>query len=150
MARTKQAPLRHSWKTDIKIQRVLATKRESARSIRKADRVKTKKYGRYRPGFRAIQEIRAYQKSTNFLIPKITFQRMVREIAATLYPGLRMHVVALAALQEAAESYIVGLFEDINLCAIHAKRVTVMPTDLKLALRIIGDEKYFRSSTTSL
>lgn len=97
---------------------------------------------RYRPGTVALQEIRRYQKSTNPLIRKLPFQRLVREIAEGLpfgpKDGLRFQSAALMALQEAAEAYLVGLFEDTNLCAIHAKRVTIMPKDMQLARRIRG------------
>jgi len=61
------------------------------------------------------------------LLRKLPFQRLVREIAQDLKSDLRFQSVAIAALQEAAESYLVGMFEDTNLCAIHAKRVTIMP-----------------------
>jgi len=69
------------------------------------------------------------------------FQRLVREIAQDICPdvNLRFQTAAVAALQEASEAYLVGLFEDMNLCAIHAKRVTVMPKDMALARRIRGE-----------
>ncbi|CAO2599253.1 Histone H3 [Lemmus lemmus] len=87
-----------------------------------------KKPHRYRPGTVALREIRRYQKSTELLIRKLPFQRLVREISS-----------AVMALQEASEAYLVGLFEDTNLCAIHAKRVTIMPKDIQLARRIRGE-----------
>ena len=94
---------------------------------------------RYRPGTVALREIRRYQKSTDLLLRKLPFQRLVREIAQTHVRGdLRMQSTALLALQEAAEAFLVTLFEDTNLCAIHAKRVTIMPKDMALALRIRG------------
>ena len=98
-----------------------------------------KKPHRYRPGTVAIREIRKYQKSTELLIKKLPFQRLVREIAQEYKSDLRFQSSAVAALQEAAESYMVGLFEDTNLCAIHAKRVTIMPKDIQLARRIRGE-----------
>ena len=98
-----------------------------------------KKPHRYRPGTVAIREIRKYQKSTELLIKKLPFQRLVREIAQDFNSNLRFQSSAIAALQEATESYIVALFEDTNLCAIHAKRVTIMPKDMKLAKRIRGE-----------
>lgn len=94
---------------------------------------------RYRPGTVALNEIRRYQKSTELLIKKAPFQRLVAEIASELVPGLRFQIAAIAALHEASEAYLVGLFEDTNLCAIHAKRVTIMPKDMLLARRIRGD-----------
>ena len=86
-----------------------------------------KKPHRYRPGTVALREIRRYQKSTELLIRKLPFQRLVREIAQEFKTDLRFQGSAVLALQEAAEAYLVGLFEDTNLCAIHAKRVTIMP-----------------------
>jgi histone H3 len=84
-------------------------------------------------------EIRKYQKSTNFLVPKLPFARVVKEIIMALCPGdLRIQRLALEALQEAAETYIVQFFEDSLLCAVHAKRVTLMANDLRLARRIRG------------
>ncbi len=70
-------------------------------------------------------EIRKYQKSTELLIRKLPFQRLVREIAQDFKTDLRFQSSAILALQEASEAYLVGLFEDTNLCAIHAKRVTI-------------------------
>ena len=82
-----------------------------------------KKPHRYRPGTVALREIRKYQKSTELLIRKLPFQRLVREIAQDFKTDLRFQSSAVLALQEASEAYLVGLFEDTNLCAIHAKRV---------------------------
>jgi histone H3 len=93
---------------------------------------------RYRPGTVAHREIRRYQKSTELLIRKLPFQRLVREIAQNFRTDLRFQGSAVVALQEAAEAFLVGLFEDTNLCAIHAKRVTIMPKDIELARRIRG------------
>ena len=98
-----------------------------------------KKPHRYRPGTVALREIRRYQKSTDLLIRKLPFQRLVREIAQDFKTDLRFQGSAVLALQEAAEAYLVGLFEDTNLCAIHAKRVTIMPKDIQLARRIRGE-----------
>ncbi|XP_061002278.1 uncharacterized protein LOC133059311 [Dama dama] len=98
-----------------------------------------KKPHRYRPGTVALREIRRYQKSTELLIRKLPFQRLVREIAQDFKTDLRFQSSAVMALQEACEAYLVGLFEDTNLCAIHAKRVTIMPKDIQLARRIRGE-----------
>ena len=98
-----------------------------------------KKPHRYRPGTVALREIRKYQKSTELLIRKLPFQRLVREIAQDFKTDLRFQSSAVLALQEAAEAYLVGLFEDTNLCAIHARRVTIMPKDMQLARRIRGE-----------
>ena len=95
--------------------------------------------GRFRPGVMALREIRHYQKSSALLIRKLPFQRLVREIAQDFKTNLRFQSAAILCLQEAAEAYLVGLFEDTNLCAIHAKRVTITPKDLQLARRIRGE-----------
>ncbi len=94
---------------------------------------------RYRPGTVALREIRRYQKSTDLLLRKLPFQRLVREIAQDFKNDLRFQGTAVLAIQEAAESYLVSLFEDTNLCAIHAKRITIMPKDIQLARRIRGE-----------
>jgi len=98
-----------------------------------------KKPHRYRPGTVALREIRRYQKSTELLIRKLPFQRLVREIAQEFKTDLRFQGSAVLALQEASEAYLVGLFEDTNLCCIHAKRVTIMPKDVQLARRLRGE-----------
>ena len=97
-----------------------------------------KKPHRFRPGTVALREIRKYQKSTELLIPKMPFQRLVREITKEMRPhtDIRFQASALEAMQEAAEAWLTGLFEDANLCAIHAKHVTIMPRDLRLAQRL--------------
>ena len=94
---------------------------------------------RWRPGTVALREIRRYQKTTELLIRKLPFSRLVREVTQDFKTDLRFQPQAFAALQEAAEAYLVGLFEDTNLCAIHAKRVTIMPKDIQLARRIRGE-----------
>ena len=98
-----------------------------------------KKPHQYRPGTVALREIRRFQKSTELLIRRLPFQRLVREIAQDLKGRLNFASGAILALQEAAEAYLVGLFEDTNLCAIHAKRITIMPKDIQLARRIRGE-----------
>lgn len=94
---------------------------------------------RYRPGTVALREIRKYQKSTELLLRKMPFQRLVREIATEFKCDLRWQGSAILAVQEAAEAFLVGLFEDSNLCAIHARRVTIMPKDIQLARRLRGE-----------
>ena len=135
MARTKQTARKS---TGGKAPRhLLATK-----AARKANPITSgtkPKPHRYRPGTVALREIRKYQKSTELLIRKLPFQRLVREIAQDFNTELRFQSHAILALQEASEAYLVGLFEDTNLCAIHAKRVTIMPKDIQLARRIRGE-----------
>jgi len=94
---------------------------------------------RYRPGTVSLREIRRYQKSTDLLIKKLPFERLVRQISRVINDKLRWQNTAMLALQEATESYLVDFFSDCNLCAIHAKRVTVMVKDMQLARRIRGD-----------
>lgn len=98
-----------------------------------------KKPHRYRPGTVALREIRRYQKTTELLLRKLPFQRLVRELAQEYKSDLRFQSSSILALQEAAESYLVGLFEDANMCTVHGKRVTVMPKDIQLARRIRGE-----------
>lgn len=100
-----------------------------------------KKRPRFRPGTVALREIRKYQRTTEFLIAKLPFQRLVRDITEDFRSDLRFQSSALSAIQEAAEAYLVGLFEDTNLCAMHANRVTIMPKDIQLARRIRGEHK---------
>jgi len=95
---------------------------------------------RNRPGTVALREIRKYQKTTELLIRRLPFQRLIREISQDHRGDLRFQTQAVVALQEAAEAYLVGLFEDTNLCAIHAKRVTIMPKDMQLARRLRGEK----------
>lgn len=93
-------------------------------------------------GERALREIRQYQTSTDLLIRRLPFARLVREIQQTLIrEQYRWQGAAILALQEAAEAYLTGIMEDTNLCAIHAKRVTIMPRDMHLARRIRGPSR---------
>ena len=91
---------------------------------------------RYRPGTAALRDIFHFQKSRALLIRKLPFQRLVREIAQDPKTEPQFQSAVILCLQEAAEAYLVGLFEDTNLCAIHAKRVTIMPRDIQLARHI--------------
>ena len=97
---------------------------------------KVRKPHRFRPGTVALREIRKYQKSSELLIRRTPFIRLVREITQEFKMDLRFQSSAFDALQEATEAYLVSLFEDSNLCAIHGKRVTLYPKDLQLARRI--------------
>ena len=134
MARTKQTARRSTGgKAPRKQLATTAARKEAptAGGLRKPHR--------YRPGTVALREIRKYQKSTDLLIRKAPFQRLIREIAQDYETDVRFQSTAVLALQEAAEMYLIGLFEDTNLCAIHAKRVTIMPKDIQLARRIRGE-----------
>ena len=98
----------------------------------------TKTTRKYRPGHLALQQIQHYQRGTNLLIQKLPFQRLIREISQRFKVDVQFRSSTLMALQEAAEAYLVRLFEDTNLCAIHMKRMTIMPKDIQLARRIRG------------
>ena len=133
MARTKQTARKS---TGGKAPR----KQLAAKAARKAIPVDgQKKNRRYRPGTVALREIRKYQKTTDLLLKKAPFQRLVREVAQDFKADLRFQSSAVMAMQESCEAYLVGLFEDTNLCAIHARRVTIMPKDMQLARRIRGE-----------
>ena len=84
-------------------------------------------------------EIRRYQKSTSNLIPKVAFQRLVKEIAQDINNEIRFQSAALLALQEASECYLTALLEDTQLLAIHAKRITIKPADMQIARRVRGE-----------
>jgi histone H3 len=133
MARTKQTA--HRAKIDG------AIKRSKAKLTlpTNPDAAPIKRKHRFRPGTVAMREIRKYQRSTELLIRKMPFQRLVREVAAGFKADMRFQKSAIAALQEASEAYLVGLFEDTNLLAIHAKRITIGPRDMQLARRIRGE-----------
>lgn len=100
-----------------------------------------KRSHRWRPGTVALREIRKFQKGTELLVRKAPFQRLVREIATAHKEGLRFQSAAVQAIQEATESYVISLLSDTNLCAIHTRRVTIMPKDVQLALRLRGERR---------
>ena len=140
MARIKKAPKKSTgYKTPRKPSIVSTKKATGCKSVPSMLGSAAKRLHRYRPGTVALREIRRYQKSTELLIRKLPFQRLVREIAQDFKTDLRFQGSAVLALQESAEAYLVGLFEDTNLAAIHAKRVTIMPKDIQLARRIRGE-----------
>jgi histone H3/H4 len=135
MARTKQTA-RKSTAQKVPRKQLVAQK-----IARKSTPVTTgvKKPNRLKPETVALREIRKNQKSTDLLIRKLPYQRLVREIAHEFKQELHFQSSAVLALQQSAEAYFVSLFEDTNFCAIHAKRVTSMTRDLQLAKRIRGD-----------
>ena len=141
MARTKQTARRNQ--TGGKQPKPSSTKRAQVARKASSSTGGVKKPHRYRPGTVALREIRRYQKGTELLIRKLPFQRVIREIAQDFWRGggsPRFSPDAIMALQEASEAYLVGLFEDTNLCAIHAKRVTIAPKDVQLARRLRGEK----------
>ena len=123
-----------------KIKKIPRKSLETARKTTPKKTPENRKKRRFRPGTVALREIRIYQKSTNLLIPRLPFSRLVREIAMNMsVRDIRFKSTALMALQEASEAYIVQVFEDCVLCSIHSKRVTIMPKDMNLARRIRGE-----------
>nr|XP_043634522.1 histone H3-3-like [Erigeron canadensis] len=141
MARTKQAANR-SWghkrpsTSTGKPSTSTSTPGRSPRKNANGTGVRQKPH-RFKPGTQALREIRRLQKSVDLLIPAAPFIRTVREITSLMSNEVtRWQAEALRALQEAAEDYIVHIFEDAMLCAIHAKRVTVMRKDWELARRL--------------
>ena len=138
MARTKQTARKQTAPTAGKAPRKQVSNKAARKTAPSMGGIK--KPHRYRPGTVALREIRKYQKSTELLIRKLPFQRLVREVAQEFKSDLRFQSSAVIALQEACESYLVSLFEDTNLCAIHAKRVTIMAKDMQLARRISGEK----------
>jgi histone H3 len=133
MAKTKSVPKKN---VTLPSERGVGMKTIPGKPIVKCGGVK--KPHRYRPGTVALREIRRYQSNTELLIKKMPFQRLVREIATDEHKEYRFQSAALLALQEACEAYLVSLFEDTNLAAIHANRTTIKPKDMQLALRLRG------------
>ena len=122
-----------------------ARKRLSSKSIESSRRPAAQPAGRvpktrkFRPGTVALREVKRYQKSSSPLLAFSPFTRLVRDISESIAPGTRFQGQALQALQEAAESYLVGIFADSQLCAIHAGRVTLTLKDWRLAMRLRGE-----------
>ena len=141
MARTKQTARRDQGGKALR--RIFTKNPPSIKAQRAAKKGKMgysePKKQRFRPGTVALWEIRRYQKNTDLLIRKLPFQHLVREIIFKYKQDCQLAAAAAAALQEATKAYLVGLFEDTNLRAIHAKRVTIMPKVIQLARRICGE-----------
>ena len=137
MARTKHTARKNTGSKHPR--KHIAGKTSASKSMKHHQAGGIKRTHRFRPGTVALREIRKFQKSTELLIRKLPFQRLIREIASGFKTDLRFQSSGVLALQEATEAYIVSLFEDTNLCAIHAKRVTIMPKDMQLARRIRGE-----------
>ncbi len=142
MARTKKAPSRSTVVGGIGMGKSVRTPTKTPSHAPARDTpAPARRPHRVRPGTKALREIRKYQKSTELLIRKLPFQRLVREIAQDFKTDLRFQSSAVLALQEAAEAYLVGLFEDTNLCAIHSGRVTILAKDMQLARRLRGERQ---------
>ena len=135
MARVKQLA-RKSEGIGGKPSRKLATNKKSKKSSQITD--KKKKFHRFRPGIGATKENKKYQKNTEFFIRKIPFLRLVREIAQEISKDIIFKRSAILTLQEETESFIIKLFEDSNICAIHGKRIAIYPKDIQIAKRLLG------------
>lgn len=140
MARTKQYTAKIAGKTP---RNVTTKKVASSKTVSSGTKSQTK--SRFRPGALALKEIRKYQKSTDLLIRKRPFQRLVRHLVS-FSTELRFQAAALVIFQEAAENFLVSLMEDANRCAAHAKRVTLLPRDIVLIYKL----KYSRFLTTAM
>jgi histone H3/H4 len=130
MSRTKQTAAKSSASKGS-AKKAKVSKSASGNSVKRAHR--------FRPGTVALREIHRYQRGTELLLRKAPFQRLVREISLVGKDGLRFQSAAVLAIQEATEAYMISLLADTNLCAIHTRRVTVMPKDLHLARRLRGE-----------
>ena len=137
MARTKHTARKGMDGTASRMTK--ASKNIAAKASHKLPLQQLKKRRRFRPGTVALREICWYQKSTELLIRRAPFQWIIYKIMRGIRNDLQIQAVAVQGLQEAAEAYLVDLFKDSNLCAIHAKQVTIMPRDVQLARRICGE-----------
>jgi histone H3/H4 len=129
-------------KIGAKKRKICLPQKHSLQNHRSEEGLELKKRSkhRYRPGTVALREIRKYQNTTHLLLRKLPFVRLVKEILQDIYHEntIRWHLNALNALQEATEAYLITLFEDTNIVAINAKRVTIMPRDIRVVRRIRG------------
>ncbi|KRX01284.1 Histone-fold [Pseudocohnilembus persalinus] len=140
MARTKSYAKHKSQITNKSLLKKKLHTSQSSSESNNQSQIQIQKKRRYRPGTICLREIKKYQKSTQLLIRKLPFQRLVRDISKFFELQARWQERAIHVLQEATESYIVGLLQDSLLCTVHAKRVTLMSKDIRLARRIRGDE----------
>ena len=141
--KTKQMPtnaerekLRKENEQQVKKMKVKKTRKEGKSKQEKEKEDKAKKTRR---GLKALKEIKKYQINMEMLIRRLPFQRVVKEIVQKVQEDLRLQSAATLALQEAGEMFLVGLLEQSNLCALHVKRVTIMPKDIQLARHVRGD-----------
>mmetsp|Transcript_44500 Transcript_44500/g.115694 ORF Transcript_44500/g.115694 Transcript_44500/m.115694 type:complete len:133 (+) Transcript_44500:232-630(+) len=127
-----------------RVGRTLRAEGAPGSQVRRPGAQPQQKKHRYRPGTKALMEIRRYQRSTELLLRRLPFARLVREVGLKLARRgveLRWQAQAILCLQSAAESFLVDLINDANLCAIHARRVTLMRRDIQLARRVRGRER---------
>lgn len=139
MARTKESSRKSTGKLPREVLVTKGKKSSAVSTPSASNSASVKKAFRFRPGTVALRDIKKYQKGTDLLLRKLPFQRIVREIAMTGKDGLRFQASAVLAMQEATEAHLVNLFADTCLCAIHGRRVTIMPKDIQLARRLRGE-----------
>ena len=139
MARTKESSRKSTGKLPREVLVTKGKKSSLAKTSQGSTSADQKRSFRFRPGTVALRDIRRYQRGTDLLLRKLPFQRIVREIAMTGKDGLRFQASAVLAMQEATEAHLVNLFADTCLCAIHGRRVTIMPKDIQLARRLRGE-----------
>jgi histone H3 len=140
MQRVSKAKTQNTHLSDIMSRtKTTAVAKSSKKAAKAAKSGKSGKKFRWHAGTVALRQIKKFQKSTDLLMRKAPFQRLVRELATGHKEGLRWAGAAVAALQEATESYVTGLLSDSNLCALHARRVTLMSRDVALARRLRGE-----------
>jgi histone H3/H4 len=144
MARTKETAMKSTSRAGLASKGTKSVAKKAKKSAPASSSASSgtsgvKKPFRFRPGTVALREIRKYQKGTELLLRKAPFQRLVRELAVEGKEGLRFQSSAILAIQEATEAHMVNLFADTCLCAIHGRRVTIMPKDIQLARRLRGE-----------
>lgn len=136
MARTKQTARKS---TGGKAPRKQLTAKAARKSTAIPSNMGVKK-PRFKTGTVALRDVRHYQKSVELLIRKLPFQRYVKSTVYAQKADMRFQGAAMAALHEAFEAYLVSLFEDAQLCAVHANRVTVMAKDINLVVKLRGND----------
>lgn len=137
----KHSPKQNTIKDAAKraVMKIILKKKQENPSHAKMPMNALDKPKRYRPGEKALREIRKYQKSTDLIIRRAPFLRLVKEVAQNIMGDIRFQHSSITAIQEACEQHLVLLFQDCNMCALHCNRVTVTPKDMALAQRIRGD-----------
>ena len=127
------------WVREMKKRSGRKDSKKEAKSVKKVNGQKEEgTVTRMRRGLKALQDIKWYQSNTDQLIQKLPFQRVVRQVAQSIRADLWFQSTAIMALQDAGEVFLIGLLEEANYCAIHAKHITVMPKDIQLAHCIRG------------
>ena len=129
----------HLRKENGKRAKRMKVEKKGRRGEAKLDKEREEKTKKTRQGLKALKEIKKYQSSTEMLIRRLSFQRVVKEIVQKIQEDLRLWSTAILVLQEVGDMVLLGLLEQSNLCMLHARRVTIMPKDVQLARHIRGD-----------